>query len=126
MRIAALLTVPLFAGLLALPTAASAQISIRIGAQLGPEISLVAYSPERHGDWRANYRQWTPVTVYRYEGHYYPHYVRGARSVWVYQRGNERFLPPEDREWVGRDRRYNYRHRPTDEDYGRGRGRPQR
>ncbi|MGD0483330.1 MAG: hypothetical protein ABSB58_01610 [Gemmatimonadales bacterium] len=120
MRIAALLTVPLFAGLLALPTGASAQISVRIGARLGPAITLSTYSPQQHGDWRTSYRQWRPVTVYSYNGQYYQHSVRGARPVQVYQRGNERFLPPQDKEWIGHDRRYNYRHRPTDEDYGRG------
>lgn len=119
MRIAALLTVPLFAGLLALPTGASAQISVRVGARLGPAITLNAYSQQQYGDWRTSYRQWRPVTVYNYNGQYYQHSVRGARPVQVYQRGNERFLPPQDQAWVGHDRRYNNRHRPNSEDYNR-------
>ena len=65
MRIATLVTYPLLLGaLIAMPTRAPAQVSVRVGARLGPEISLSAYSPERHGDWRTNYRQWRPVTLY--------------------------------------------------------------
>jgi hypothetical protein len=120
MRIAALLTVPLLAGLLALPTGASAQVSVRVNARLGPAITLSAYSQQQYGDWRTDYRQWRPVTLYYYDGQYYQHSMRGARRVQVYRRGNEHFLPPQDEAWVGHDRRYNYKHRPNNEDYGRG------
>lgn len=119
MRIASLLAIPVFAGLLALPTGASAQVSVRIGARLGPAITLNAYSQQQYGDWRTSYRQWRPTTVYAYNGQYYQHSVRGARAVQVYRRGNEHFLPPQDQAWVGHDRRYNNRHRPNNDDYGR-------
>ena len=51
MRITALLTVPLLAALIALPTGAPAQtrISVSFGTRLGPEINLSAYSRP----WRA-------------------------------------------------------------------------
>jgi hypothetical protein len=127
MRIAALMTLPLLGALIALPTRAPAQgnVTIRASARLGPEVSLSAYSQQRHGDWRTNYRQWRPVTLYDVNGHYYRHSVRGARAVQVYRHPNgEHFLPPQDQAWVGHDRRYNYRHRPTDTDYGRVQQRP--
>jgi hypothetical protein len=124
MRIATLMTLPLLGALMALPVRAPAQVSVRIGARFGPEVSLSAYSQERHGDWRTNYRQWRPVTLYAVNGHYYQNRVRGARAVQVYRRGNEHFLPPQDQAWVGHDRRYNYNRRPGNEDYGRVQHRP--
>src|SRR5439155_4119871 len=65
MRITTFLTVPLLAVLI-VPARASAQTTINVsfGTALGPEIGVVAYSPERVGDWRKNYRQWKPVTLY--------------------------------------------------------------
>ena len=121
MRIGALLTVPLLAGLIALPTGASAQmnISVRFGARLGPEIGVFAYSPQRHGDWQTNYRRWTPVTLYDVNGHYYRNSVSGSRAVQVYTYNNEYFLPPQDQAFNGRDRRYNYQRQPGAVDYGR-------
>ena len=124
MRIATLVTYPLLLGaLMAMPTRAPAQVSVRIGARLGPEVSLNAYSQDRYGDWRTNYRQWRPVTLYDVNGHYYQHRVRGARAVQVYRRGNEHFLPPQDQAWVRHDRRYNYNRQPNNDDYGRVRPR---
>ena len=122
MRIATLVTYPLLLGaLIALPTRAPAQVSVTINARLGPAIGISAYSPDRYGDWRTNYLQWTPVTLYVVDGRYYQRSRRGARPVQVYQRGNEHFLPPQDRAWFGHDRRYNNKHRPHDADYGRAR-----
>jgi hypothetical protein len=123
MRIASLLVLPLLAGLVALPTRAPAQVnvSVRFGTRLGPEIGVSDYSPERHGDWQANYRRWTPVTLYDVNGHYYRNSVRGARPVQMYSFNNEYFLPPRDQAWMHRDRRYNYRWQPGDGDYGRAR-----
>jgi hypothetical protein len=125
MRIASLMTLPLLGALIALPTRAPAQanVSVSVGARFGPEVSLSAYSQDRHGDWRTSYRQWKPVTLYDVNGHYYQHRVRGGRPVQVYRRGNEHFLPPQDQGWVGHDRRYNYNHRPNNTDYGRVRPR---
>jgi hypothetical protein len=125
MRIATLLTYPLLLGaLIALPAQAPAQVSIRIGARLGPEVQVGAYSPARYGEWRTSYRQWQPVTYYNLNGHYYRNNVRGSRAVQMYRRGNENFLPPQEQGWNGSDRRYNNRHRPNNDDYGHVHGHP--
>jgi hypothetical protein len=124
MRIAAWLTVPLLGALIALPTQAPAQmnISVRFGTRLGPEIGVFGYSAERYGDWHANYRRWTPVTLYDVNGHYYRNAVSGSRAVQVYSYNNEYFLPPRDQAWANRgDRRFNYQRQPRTEDYGRAR-----
>lgn len=123
MRITRLVAVPLAAILMAVPVMASAQvnISVRFGARLGPEIGVFAYSPERHGDWHANYRKWTPVTLYDVNGHYYRNEVAGSRAVMVYTYHNEYFFPPTDHDWVRFDKRYNYRRAPVDADVDRAR-----
>ena len=124
MRIASLLVLPLLAGLVALPSRAPAQVnvSVRFGTRLGPEIGVSAYSPQRHGDWQANFRRWTPVTLYDVNGHYYRTSVRGARPVQVYSFNNEYFLPPREQGWANHaDKRFNYGRRPGDTDYGRAR-----
>jgi hypothetical protein len=123
MRIQSYLTAVLAGGLIALPAPAPAQlnISVQFGTRLGPELEVFAYSPERWGDWRANYRQWTPVTLYDINGHYYRNPVRGARAVVVYEHNREYFLPPPDQAWNGADKRYNYQHRPIADDQGRAR-----
>jgi hypothetical protein len=123
MRIATLLTVPVLAALIALPGRATAQgsISVSFGTRLGPEIGVSAYSQERHGDFQANYRRWTPVTLYDINGHYYRENVRGARAVQVYTYDNDYFLPPQDDAYRSQDRRFNSRRQPTADDYGRAR-----
>jgi hypothetical protein len=123
MRIATLFTVPLLAVLIGPPTTTSAQtrISISFGTRLGPEVRLSAYSPERLGDWRSNYKRWTPVTLYDVNDHYYRSQVRGSRPVLVYMYKDEYFLPPQDQGWNGADKRYNYKRQPTPVDYGRAR-----
>jgi hypothetical protein len=123
MRIGFLLTLPLLGTLIALPTSGSAQtsITVRFGTRLGPEIPLTYYAPERLGPWKHSYRKWTPVTLYDVNGRYYRNEVRGARPVLVYLYRDQYFLPPEDREWNGADRRYDYNRRPGSEDYRRAR-----
>jgi hypothetical protein len=123
MRIAPFMTLPLVGALIALPTRAPAQmnISVQFGTRLGPEIGVFSYAPERQGNWRDNYQRWTPVTLYDINGRYYGNSVRGARPVQVYTYNNEYFLPPQDQEWVNRDRRYNYQRQPGEGDYGRAR-----
>jgi hypothetical protein len=123
MRIANVLTVSLLAALLALPGRASAQVNINVkfGTRLGPDVGVFAYSPERMGDWHANYRKWTPVTLYDVNGHYYRSSVSGSRGVVVYSYNDEYFLPPTDAGWVGVDKRYNYKRRPIADDIGRAR-----
>ncbi len=99
--------------------------------QPGPPVILWTYSPSVHGDWRTSYPQWTPTTVYYNRGHYYRNPAPGSRAVVVYSRGNDFFLPPRDRAWVGVDKRYDKKHGPSWRDRGRaknhdnnGRGRP--
>jgi hypothetical protein len=123
MHVRALLTLPLLGAAIVLPPRASAQVAIHVsfGTRLGPEIGVFNYAPERLGDWRTNYRQWRPVTLYDVNGHYYRSQVRGARPVLVYSYRNEYFLPPQDHAWRGVDRRYNYGRQPTPDDYGRAR-----
>ena len=132
MRISKLLSLLLVGAVVALPGRARAQvdISVTLSKQLGPEISLFAYSQTAHGDWRTTYKQWTPVTIYDVNGHYYRKSVKGSRAVVVYTRNNEYFLPPQDKAWVGTDKRYDYKKQPDDRDRGRakskdeGRGKP--
>jgi len=123
MRIAAILTIPMLGVLTMLPARAPAQLNVTVqfGARLGPEIGVYAYDAGRQGDWRTSSSRWTPVTLYDVNGHYYRTAVRGARPVVVYTYNNEYFLPPQDRGWVGSDRRYNYRRQPNQADYGRER-----
>jgi hypothetical protein len=82
------------------------------------------YSPQVHGDWRTAYNGWATATIYNLNGHYYPTQVPGARPLMVYQWQNQYFLPPQDRGWDNVDRRYDYRLRPTDDDYNSVRRRP--
>lgn len=98
--------------------------SMEVTAQLGPGIEFYGYSAEQHGDWHANYRQWTPTVLYEVNGRYYPNNVRGARQVQVYHSQSGYFLPPRDQEWARTDKRFNSKRIPTDADYGRARPRP--
>jgi hypothetical protein len=121
MKIAKWLAVPFAIALVALPARAPAQVNltVRFGTRLGPDVGVFAYSPERNGDWHANYRKWTPVTLYDVNGRYYRNSVNGSRAVIVYSYNDEYFLPPTDAGWVGMDRRYNYNRRPSADDAGR-------
>jgi hypothetical protein len=122
MRLGKLVALPLLAAMIAVPAQrAHAQVSInvKLGARLGPEVGIFAYSPERLGDWHANYRKWTPITVYDVNGHYYRHPVGGSRAVVVYSYNGEYFFPPTDHAWVGFDKRYDYHHAPIEVDFGR-------
>lgn len=137
MRIPKVLAALILGAAAAMPSTASAQvnISVNLGRLLGPEVSIYAYSPPVYGEWQTSYRTWTPTTVYFYQGHYYRKSVKGARAVAVYSRNGEYFMPPEDKGWQGKDKRYNYKRAPQDEDRGhakphddngrgRGRGKP--
>ena len=96
----------------------------RVSPRFGAEIGVLSYSSERAGDWRRNYKRWSPVTVYEFGGRYYQNMGPGGRPVQIYRYKNEYFLPPQDHDWVGFDKRYNYERQPTDDDQHRGRGRP--
>jgi hypothetical protein len=116
MRTSFLAALPLI-GILALsPAQSSAQVSVSV--RLGPPIVVTQYAPEAYGDWHTSYRSWTPVTRYYYDGHWYAKQVRGSHAVVVYRsRDGHYFLPPQDREWRGRDKRYNYKRAPLEEYY---------
>jgi hypothetical protein len=111
MRISILFSLIVLAGCMP-ATRGQQQSSISIGIQLGPERSVNSYSAERHGDWRTNYEKWQPTTLWVVDGRYYDKESRGARAVVVYRRDNEYFTPPQDKEWVGSDKRYDYNKRP--------------
>jgi len=95
-----------------------------VDARLGREIGVLGYSSERAGDWRSNSRRWTPVTLYEFNGRYFPNNAAGARPVAMYRYRDEYFLPPTDQAWLGSDRRFDYKHQPNDDDHGRVRDRP--
>src|SRR5262245_56574317 len=84
-------------------------------------VDLYDYDPYYYGDWRYNYRRWSPVVIYEYDGRYYPYRYRGGRAVQVYRNRNGYFLPPRDRDWNRADRRFDTRRRPNESDYQRAR-----
>ena len=98
---------------------ASAQSGVSVDVKLGPARTVAPYSSEKFGDWHTNYKNWTPTTMYYTNGQYYDHKASGARTVVVYKKGSTYFMPPQDNDWVGKDKRYNYKNKPTDEDYHR-------
>ena len=105
----------LLAPLALAPRLATAQVSVNL--HLGNAVSISAYDQTTHGDWRTNYKKWQPTTMYAYNGQYYAHSTTGARAVVVYHSGSQYFLPPRDAAWSGTDKRYNLKHKPTDDDY---------
>jgi hypothetical protein len=116
------LTASLFLGaLVALPVRAQVNVEVSLAARLGPEVGVVAYSRERLGDWRANYRRWTPVRLYKANGRYYLNNVAGTRAVELYRYHDAYFLPPREQAWVNYDKRFSNENRPTEEDQARAR-----
>ncbi|HEU5220400.1 MAG TPA: hypothetical protein VFU23_17190 [Gemmatimonadales bacterium] len=115
MRVSSLATLPLLLALAVGPRQAQAQVSVSV--HFGPPIVVSNYAPDIYGDWRDSYMDWRPVTVYFYDGRWYPRPFREARPVVVYRYYNSYFLPPQDQGWYNRDRRYNYRRRPSNDDY---------
>ena len=89
----------------------------------GRYVDLYDYDPYYYGDWRYNYRSWSPVVIYEYDGRYYPNRFRGSRAVQVYRNRSGYFLPPRDRGWDRADRRFDHRRRPNNSDYQRARPR---
>ena len=88
-------------------------------ARYGNDVQVSVYSPQVQGDWHTAYNRWDTATLYNLNGRYYPTQVPGARQVMVYRSQNGYFLPPRDQQWNNADRRYDYRLRPTDDDYNR-------
>lgn len=89
-------------------------------------VEVYDYSPDYYGDWRYNYRRWSPAVIYEYNGRYYPNRFRGGRPLQVYRNRSGYFLPPRDRDWDRADRRFDSRRRPTQDDYRRARPRDRR
>jgi hypothetical protein len=121
LRSVSLVTLPLLGALLSLPTRSPAQVAVSVafGTNLGPEIGVSSYSPDRVGVWKSTYRHWKPVTLYDVNGRYYRGQVHGARALLVYTYQNEYFLPPQDKEWTDADARYDYSRQPSPADYAR-------
>ncbi len=118
MRTSTLAILPLLGALALVPNRSEAQISLQLGVQFGaPEVRVYAYSQNQDGDWRTDYRRWQPVTLYTLNGRFYARAIQGARAVQVYNYNNQYFLPPRDAGWNNLDRRYQYGHRPQEEDY---------
>lgn len=98
------------------------------GRVVAAPLAIGVYAADRDGDWRTSLTLWTPITVYEVGGGYYPRAMPGSHAVEVYRYRDRYFLPPEDHDWIGADRRYDYNKRPEHEhehedDHGRGRGR---
>jgi hypothetical protein len=121
LRSVSLVTLPLLGALLSLPTRSPAQVAVSVafGTNLGPEIGVSSYSPDRVGVWKSTYRHWKPVTLYDVNGRYYRGQVHGARPLLVYTYQNVYFLPPQDKEWTDADARYDYSRQPSPADYAR-------
>ncbi len=97
---------------------------ISASAQLGPGIDIYSYSASQDGDWHANYRQWTPVTVYEMNGSYYPNQVKGGREVQVYRTSGGYMLPPQRPEHEPHRQAPERQELPNSADYSRAQNRP--
>jgi hypothetical protein len=125
MRISALLSLAVLAGCMPMThRPAQSSAGVEIGIQLGSERPVFRYSRERYGDWRSNYELWEPVTLFVIDARFFDREAGSARAVVVYRRKDEYFLPPQEKEWIGKDKRYDYKRRPKDEDYARIKVRP--
>ncbi len=68
------------------------------------------YSSRNYGQWKKEYRNWRPVTLYRIDNRYFERQVRGGRPVSVYYYRNQYFFEPRDRDFARyRDDRWNDR-----------------
>ncbi|MES1259417.1 MAG: hypothetical protein ABUL71_02395, partial [Gemmatimonadota bacterium] len=126
MRASWIATVPVLAGLVAMP--AQGQVSARIhvdipighGGSIGNRRQLMVreYDRGRYGAWESYYDEWIPVTVYFYDGYYYDYpIVPYAEPVIVYRYRDELFLAPRQREFnIWREQ---YRVQPYRRDYDR-------
>jgi hypothetical protein len=76
-----------------------------------PRIVVVRdYNARNYGQWRKEFRNWRPVTLYVLGGRYYERPMRGARPISVYHYRNQYFFEPRDRDFYRmRDGRYDDR-----------------
>jgi hypothetical protein len=119
MRLSSVVSLAVLACCIPVVNAPAQGAGVSIAINLGPPRTIVAYSSQRDGEWRASYKQWQPTTMYVVNGQFYDKSSRGARAVVVYHHNDDYFLPPQDKKWVGADKRYNYKRKPKDEDYNR-------
>ena len=119
MRIATVLSAAVIIGCLPITQASAQSVGVSVGLNLGNVRTVAAYSSAQHGEWQTSYKQWQPTTLYSVNGQYYDKNTKGSRAVVVYHHNDEYFMPPQDKNWVGKDKRYNYKHKPTSDDYNR-------
>ncbi len=121
MRMAQWSAVTMVAGMMLVSACGPGYRTTRMSAsaQLGPGIEIYSYSTSRDGDWHANYRQWSPATVYELNGSYYSDRVTGGREVQVYRTSGGYMLPPRDKDLRRTDRRLNGKRLPNNADYSR-------
>ena len=121
MRLSTLLSLSALVCCIPIASAPAQRAGVSVDIHLGRARTVTAYSSSRSGEWRTNYKQWKPTTLYVTNGQYYDKQTRGSRAVVVYRKDNDYFLPPQDKKWVGKDKRYDYKHKPNNEDYNRNR-----
>ena len=119
MRLVTVLSLSLLFSGIPIASAPAQAVGVSVDLKLGNVRTVSAYSAERSGDWHTNYKSWKPTTLYVTNGQYYDKQTKGSRAVMVYRNSNDYFLPPQDKAWVGADKRYNYKRQPTDDDYAR-------
>ena len=124
MRVPLLLTLTVLAGCSSLVPEGWRRHNVEVDVAVGSEHPVATYSRERYGEWRSNYEQWEPITLFVVNGRFFDRGGTSSRAVVVYRKNNEYFLPPQDKEWIGVDNRYDYKQRPLDEDYARVKTKP--
>ena len=112
MRKSFLAAVPLLTMLSALPAGAQVSARLHVDVPIGrqpmvgygaPRNQLVIrdYDERRFGLWENYYDEWTPETVYLYDGYYYDYpIVAYAQPIVVYRYRNEMFFAPRQREFI--------------------------
>jgi hypothetical protein len=83
----------------------------RYDDRYGPRYVVVRdYNARNYGQWKKEFRNWRPVTLYVIGGRYYERPMRGARPISVYHYRNQYFFEPRDRDFYRmRDGRYDDR-----------------
>ena len=109
MRVPFLAMAPVLAALSAVPAGAQVSARLHLDIPLGRRAPVIygaprrqvivrEYDPSLFGDWDDYYDDWSPVTLYYYDGYYYDYpIVEYAEPVVVYSFRNQLFFPPRDR-----------------------------
>jgi hypothetical protein len=119
MRIISAIAVAALVCCVPLASAPAQGVGVSVGLDLGNARVVSSYNADRHGDWHTSYKQWEPTTLYYTNGQYYDKQTKGSRTVSVYKKDDGYFLPPQDKKFSGVDKRYDYKHKPTADDYKR-------